>query len=194
MARVASFFRWLILAVWSVLVVPFISRAWNGVMDRTDVANHPWDALMNWLASFAQAPGVSVCTLVATGILLGAWSDWLFRKLDGTRAESRETLGYKYCNLASSIEDRLRYIHPSWPHNVHDLKPDLMSAFIRAESFGIWAPVNDLYERPDGGAIMVNYLRIVGTMLKDGHFRQARLRAQQAKTFVPPASTPATSF
>ena len=69
-----------------------------------------------------------------------------------------------------------------------------MSIFIEAESFGIWAPVDQFYERQDGGAIMINYLCIVGTMLKDGHFEQAKKRALQAKDFVAQSTKPATSF
>ena len=59
-----------------------------------------------------------------------------------------------------------------------------MSAFIDAEKFGIWAPVGQLESLKDGGSILVNYLRIVGTLLKDGHFKQAKLRALQAKQYA----------
>src|SRR5437868_12202586 len=118
MARVASFFRWFALAIWTLLAVPFLSPAWKGVLDRGDVANHPVDWLMGWLASFAQVPGISTSALIATGVLIGAWIDWLFRKLDGSRAVSRETVGIRYCNLAHTIEDRFRY-DTGWSMNIH---------------------------------------------------------------------------
>jgi hypothetical protein len=142
---------------------------------------------MGWVASFAQLPGLSVGMLIVTGVLVGAWVDWLLRKFDGSLASRRETLGLRFCNMAHSIEDRLRF-DTRWSLNIHDLKPALMSLFIDAEGFGIWAPVDELYERQDGAAIMVNYLRIVGTMLKDGHFQQAKKRALQVRAFVAPVS------
>ena len=36
----------------------------------------------------------------------------------------------------------------------------------------------------EGGAILTNYLSIVGTLLKDGHFKQAKIRALQAKEYA----------
>jgi hypothetical protein len=71
-----------------------------------------------------------------------------------------------------------------WPRNIHDIQPNLMSAFIEAERFGLWAPLNELYKRQDGGAILANYLHIVGTMLRDGHFKQAKKRAQEVRVCV----------
>jgi len=68
-----------------------------------------------------------------------------------------------------------------------------MSAFIEAESFGLWTPVDHFYDRQDGGNIMVNYLRVIGTMLRDGHFKQAKIRALQVKALVEPEAKSGTS-
>jgi hypothetical protein len=189
----ASILRWVIGAIWTILIVPVLALAWRGVLDRGDVANHPVDWLMGWLASVGQAPGVYASALITTGLLVGVWLDWLFRKVDGSRARSRETLGLRYCNLSHDVERQLDDFHGEWPMNVHNLKPTLMSAFIEAEGFGLWAPVNELYERQDGGVIMVNYLRLVGTMLSDGHFKQAKKRALQARDYVAQSAKPAIS-
>lgn len=59
-----------------------------------------------------------------------------------------------------------------------------MSVFIEAERFGVWAPVGNFESLKDGGAVLTNYLRIVGTMLKDGHYKQAKIRALQAKAYA----------
>jgi hypothetical protein len=39
------------------------------------------------LVSFgvAHVPGISTCALIATGVVVGAWIDWLLRKLDGSQ-------------------------------------------------------------------------------------------------------------
>jgi hypothetical protein len=192
MARVASFFKWFALAVWTILIVPFLSRAWTGVLDRGDVANHPMDWTMGWLASLTQIPGVTASALIATGVLIGAWIDWLLRKFDGSRSTGRKVLGSRFCTLAHNLENRFQY-GGEWPANIHDMQPNLMSAFIEAEGFGLWAPVDHLYARQDGGAIMVNYLRIVGTLLRDGHFKQAKARSLQVKNFVAPTTNLAIS-
>jgi hypothetical protein len=192
MARVASFFKWFALTVWSLLIAPFILHAWNGALDRGDVTSHPLDFAMGWLASFAQVPGVYVGALIATGVVVGAWIDWLLRKFDGSRSADRKNLGSRFCNLAHNIENRFQY-QGEWPSNIHDLVPNLMSAFIEAEWFGLWTPVDQLYSCPDGGTILVNYLRIVGVMLRDGHFEQAKKRALQTRAFVAQQSNPAIS-
>src|ERR1019366_6021293 len=101
-------------------------------------------------------PGVYPSALVATGVLVGVWIDWFLKKVDGSRASRRETLGLRYCNLSYDVEGRPDGLHGEWSLNIHDLKPMLMSVFIEAEGYGLWAPVNELYERRDGGTIMVN--------------------------------------
>jgi hypothetical protein len=184
MVRAATVFRWVISTVWTILIVPVLVLLWHGVLDRQGVANHPADWLMGWLASFAQIPSIYASTLIATGVVVGVWIDWLLKRMDGSRASRREILGMRYCSLSHDVERQLDNFHAEWPRNIHHLQPALMSAFIEAEGFGLWAPVDQLENRQDGGAIMVNYLRIVGTMLKDGHFKQAKDRALQAKKIV----------
>jgi hypothetical protein len=182
-------FRVIFSAIWTIFIAPFLVLVWRGVLDRGDVANHPKDWLMGRLDWIVQIPGFYPSALIATGILVGVWVDWLLKRFDGSRKYRRETLGTRFCNLSHSIQDRFGSYYGDWPDNIHDIKPNLMSAFIEAESFGIWAPVDQLYVRQDGGAIMVNYLRLVGTMLRDGHFKQARTRALQVKAFVEPTAT-----
>jgi hypothetical protein len=188
---VATAFKWLVSAIWTILIVPVLALVWRGVLDRGDVANHPLDWLMDWLASLGQMPGVYPSALIATGVVIGVWIDWFLKRVDGSRASRRELVGLKFCNLAHDVAGRLN--NGTWSNNIYDLKPALMSAFIEAEGFGLWAPVNELYARPDGGTIMVNYLRVVGTMLGDGHFKQARKHALHAKAFVAQQSNSATS-
>jgi hypothetical protein len=69
------------------------------------------------LVSFgvAHVPGISTCALIATGVVVGAWIDWLLRKLDGSQFASREAVGIRFCNLANTIEDRSRYT----PHHAN---------------------------------------------------------------------------
>jgi hypothetical protein len=193
MVRANATFRVTFSAIWTIFIAPFLVLVWRGVLDRGDVANHPKDWLMGWLDWIVQIPGFYPSALIATGVLVGIWIDWFLKRFDGSRTSRRQALGSRYCNLSRSVQDRFNDYHGDWPNNIHDIKPNLMSAFIEAEGIGLWAPVDHLYVRQDGGAILVNYLRIVGTMLRDGHFEQARLRALQVKTFVAPTTKPETS-
>jgi hypothetical protein len=189
----ASIFRWIISTIWTILIVPVLALVWHGVLDRGDVASRPLDWLMGWLASVGQIPGIYGSALVATGVLVGVWIDWFLKKIDGSRVARREFLGMKCCNLSNDVKARPDGRWGPWSECIHDLKPALMSAFIVARGYGLWTPVDELYKRQGGGAIMVNYLRVIGTMLVDGHFQEAKRRALQARDFVL-STTPATSL
>jgi hypothetical protein len=69
---------------------------WRGVLDRGDVANHPGDWLMGWLDAVAKIPGLYPAALIATGVVVGVWIDWLLKRMDGSRASQRKTLGLKH--------------------------------------------------------------------------------------------------
>jgi hypothetical protein len=184
MVRIATFFKWAIVALWTAVALPVLIDLFKKWLDRNGAFDHPENWAMNGLASVAQIPGVYPAALLLTGLLAGAWIDWLLRKFDGQRTRKRHQLGEEFKVLARHLSGKVNSFHGEWPVCVHDYRPRLMSAFINAESFGIWAPVNELYERADGAAIMINYLSIVGTMLSDGHFKQAKLRAKQARQFM----------
>src|SRR5882724_11219510 len=117
-AGMSSVFRWVISTVWTILIVPVLVLVWRGVLDRGDVAGHPVDWLMGWLASFAQIPGVYPSALIATGLLIGVWIDWFLKKMDGSRASRRELLGLRYCNLSRDVEGRMNGLHGEWSNNI----------------------------------------------------------------------------
>lgn len=189
----ANIFRWIVLTICVPLLLALLQKIWGGVLDRAHVADTPWEWFMGWLEWFANLPGVFPGSLIATGLVVGVSADWLLRKFDGSRALRRRALGVRFCSLAGRVEERFNGYYGEWPNNIHDLKPAVMSAFIEVETFGLWAPVEELHDREDGGRILINYLRIVGTMLRDGHFKQAKIRALQVRGFVAPATTPAIS-
>jgi hypothetical protein len=181
MLRIATFFKWTILALWTAVAVPVLIDIFKKWLERNGALDHPGDWAMNGLASLAQIPGAYPAALILTGLLGGAWIDWLSRKIDGERQRKREIVGEELKALAQVISERLVSYNGDWPSCIHDIRPRLMSAFINVEGFGLWAPVNQLFDRPDGANILMNYLSLVGTMLSDGHFGQAKIRAEQAR-------------
>ncbi|WFU42619.1 hypothetical protein QA640_09240 [Bradyrhizobium sp. CB82] len=187
MAKIASRFRWLLLALWFFLG-PLLLAVWNGYIVRADVGNNPW----GWVTWLAGLPGIHAGSLLFTGLVVGVWVDWILRRIDGSRADDRRALGVRFCNLAHTIEDRFR-CDDRWPSNIVSVIPNITSAFIEADKYGVWTPADTLYENPNGGNLMVYYLLHVGTLLRDGHFREARVHSLQAKALASQSTSAAIS-
>lgn len=186
MLRLAGFARWVLLALFLPVVLPVMAEFAKRLVDSLGWYEHPEQAagwLMGTLTGFAQVPWVFPTALILGGLTAGAWLDWLLRRLDGSRAARRKDIGRELLSLAAMVQSRQDGWHGEWPNNIHDLWPLTMSIFIKAEQIGIWAPTGQPYEikAPTGPNILINYLRFVGTMLADGHFTQARKRANQLK-------------
>lgn len=179
MFRVAAFARWLLLFLCSGLVFPIIV---NWTRDNPAEAKAGVMSAIYW---FGGLPWVYPAALVLVGATIGVWLDWVLRGLDNSRQAKRKVIGREMISLGRAIQHRQEGYHGSWPENVHSLRPNIMSAFIKVEQIGIWAPTDQPYEMGQVGAnVMINYLGIVGTMLADGHFPQAKKRAMQLKEAI----------
>jgi hypothetical protein len=187
MVRFAGFARWLVLVVFAPIFLAVATDMAKRWAERQGWIDHPEEAV-GWLMGIplwiAQLPWVYPVALILGGLTVGIWLDWLLRRFDTSRSDRRVGLGLQLQNLANVIERRQGGFRHDWPDIIQDLRPQLMSIFIRVEKIGLWAPVDQLYDREDGATVLVNYLRMVGTMLADGHFKQARKRALECKTFV----------
>jgi hypothetical protein len=181
MLKIAPLARWLLLAILVAVCVPIATDMFVRWYDRP-LAAGGW-VITNLLAA-GQSPWLFPAALVIAGLTAGTWIDWLFRRLDSSRAAARVEVGNELLRLAAKVAARQEGVRNEWPANVHDLRPSIMSAFIRVEQLGIWAPVDQPYGLLDGAKVLVNYLQLVGTMLADGHFRQARKRASQFRAFL----------
>ena len=112
--------------------------------------------------------------------MAGLWVDWLLRKLDRSRAEARKDLGFELLNLASELAEELERVDPSWQR----LRPKLMSAFIKARGFGLWAPDDEVINKGIDLGVLTRYLREVGTMLEEGHLKEAKRIAGRVRTGI----------
>jgi hypothetical protein len=119
-----------------------------------------------------------------TGIVTGFSFDWLARKSDENRASKLRTLGSKFRNFSDSIKSR-NAVPSEWPNNVRDLKPDMMSAFIRAKKFDLWAPGEYAYQLPDS-TFLYEYFKAVGRLLEGGRFDEAKREALAWEPFLTP--------
>jgi hypothetical protein len=59
-----------------------------------------------------------------------------------------------------------------------------MSIFLKAEKFGLWAPHERIFKIEKGFPILMNYLDVVGRMLSDRHFDQAKKLALEARRLI----------
>jgi hypothetical protein len=117
-----------------------------------------------WEQTWFRLTALSLCCFVA-----GLWVDWLLRKWDGSRAKQREALGAEmakygnYLGQFGSVPDSAK----------------INSYFHSAREFGIWAPDEVNINRAE--KLIVDYLKNVGTLLRDEHFRQAKQYAKASK-------------
>ena len=113
-------------------------------------------------------------------LLLGAFAagllvDWLLRTLDDFRADKRKALGTEMVRVGYELGN-LR-------NPIAQARPQIMSCFIAAGKLGIWVPDQRVFNLEPGRAhgMIRDYLMHVGTLLKDGHFSEARRYAVNSK-------------
>jgi hypothetical protein len=63
----------------------------------------------------------------------------------------------------------------------HRATPDF-AALLKAKKLKIWVPGPAIYQHRGEPGLLLGYLRTVGTYLAEGHFKEARAAALQAKT------------
>jgi len=116
-----------------------------------------------------------------TGVVVGISLEWLSRKSGEKKAAALRGLGWKYRSLSDSI--RIRTASPGWPDNVRDLKPAMLSLFVAARRFALWAPNERAFQLPDA-TFLCEYLKCVGKHLEDGDFDEARKEALSWRPFL----------
>ena len=121
----------------------------------------------------------SIPPLGAIGISL----DWLARKSDENKASELRRLGSKLRSLSDIIKSRTAEVHSEWPDHVRDLKPDIASAFISAKKIGLWVPGERAFQL-SGASFLCEYLRLMGRLLEDGHFDEAKREALAWKPYL----------
>jgi len=168
MQRFSTWARWIatviLVAVVTItrdVVVDFIKR-----QPETDDAIH---AVLKFLLYLAQQPWLHTVGWIFVGLVAGLWLDLLLRKLDGSRADERKMLGAEMARYGNYLGQ---------PSSMPD-SAKIKSYFHSARDFGIWAPDEVNINRAE--KLITEYLMNVGTMLRDGHFKQAKRYAKESK-------------
>jgi hypothetical protein len=177
MTRLSSSVRWLLSILCTGFLLPVaagLAKDWN--------KDHPGEAagwMMATVGSFVHLPWVLPLTLVLVGVTTGVWLDWLLRKFDGSRSAERRSLGYDFLSIASDLKDDY---DSGWDYAVYRTRPALISSSVRAAKFRLWFPPEAIYSNKADAGYIVNYLQVVGRLLLDEHFGEARGAASQLKT------------
>jgi hypothetical protein len=134
---------------------------------------HPAESAGSLIAvvqSLWDVPWVRAIVLVSTGYVAGLWTDYLLRRVDGSRAQARKNLGLEMRALAGDVGRLQSQITDfTWPGHY---TPRLVSLSLKAKSMGMWFP-----EKHTTQHATLEYLLLVGTLLSDGHFSQAKKQA-----------------
>ena len=120
-------------------------------------------AVLKVLFDIAGQPWVQATALFLGGFVTGLWVDWFLRKVDGSSAKQREALGTEMRILGHDL-------------NLFGARPQITSCFIAARKLGLWVPDQHIFTLHVDFAepLIKDYLLNVGTMLKDGNFREAK--------------------
>ena len=187
--------KWLkpfLFGIWGLLLIPLITpilKKWleeNVLSDPNGLATTVFSNAMattvfNNLLALGQRRWFAFALVFLTGIVIGVSLESLIRKSDEKKASELRSLGTKFRSLSDNI--KVRAASSGWPDNVRDLKPAILSAFISAKKFDLWAPNEHVYQLPDA-SFLCEYFRSVGKLLEDGHFDQANSEALSWKPFL----------
>jgi hypothetical protein len=184
--------RSLLFGIWGLLLVPLLApvlKKWieeNVLADPASAATTAFrDATatpaFTGLLALGQQPWFRFALAFMTGVVVGVSLEWLSRKSGEKRAASLRSLGWKFRSLSDSI--RIRTASPGSPESVSDLKPAMLSLFVAARRFDLWAPNERAFQLPDA-TFLCEYLRCVGKHLEDGDFAEARREALSWQPFL----------
>jgi hypothetical protein len=173
----------LLLGIWGLLLIPLIGTALEKWLEE-NVFSEPYGmatTISDNLVAVGQLRWFKFALVFVTGIVVGVLLESLNRKSGERRAFELRSLGYKFRSLSDNI--KIRTASPGWPDNARDLRPAIMSAFISARRFDLWAPGEGVYELPDP-SFLCEYFRCVGRLLEDGHPDEASREALSWKPFL----------
>ncbi len=187
--------KWLkpfLFGIWGLLLIPLITpilKKWleeNVFADPNGVAtavfrNAMASTVFDNLLALGQQRWFKFALVFLTGIVIGVSLESLKQKSHEKKAFELRSLGLKFRSLSDNV--KVRTASSGWPENVRDLKPAILSAFISARKFDLWAPNEHVYQLPDA-SFLCEYFRSVGKLLEDGYFDQANREALSWKPFL----------
>ena len=177
----STFFRWMVVSVWVLVMTPVLVEFLKKWLERNGAYEHAGEWFIDGVAGVASLSGFYPVLLVLSGMLVGVWFDAILRRFDGSRNTKLVNLGNDLRRLGGHIRQRQNDFRNSWPDNVDDLKPELLSCHLRLTKIGIWSPGLAFHASPEGALWLANYLETIGTLLTEHHFAEAKQNALGVK-------------
>ena len=181
MRSLSTFFRWLVIPVWGLVLIPVLVDFLKKWLERNGAYEHSGEWIVDAIVGVARLPGFWPALFVLSGLLVGVWFDALLRRFDGNRNTKLVNLGNDLCRLGGHIRQRQNAFRNSWPDNVDDLKPELLSCHLRLTKAGIWSPGLAFHSRSEGAQWLAGYLETIGTLLSEHRFAEAKQNALGVK-------------
>ena len=175
----------ILFGIWGLLLIPLIAtilEKWLKENFFSDPNAVTTTVFINLVALSPQR-WFQFALVFLTGIVIGISLDWLARKSDENKASELRRLGSKLRSLSDIIKSQTAEVHSEWPDHVRDLKPDIVSAFISAKKIGLWVPGERAFQLSDA-SFLCEYLRLMGRLLEDGHFDEAKREALAWKPYL----------
>jgi len=175
----------IVLIVWGLFLVPVIVevlknwvKKWSGYDDPSGALG----AAINTVGNLANLWWLQWIVVFLSGLLLGLWIEKIAKQFQAADKNKSMVLGIHMQRMGDRVVENTQRSLNSWPANLGIPRAELISLFIRIEQAGLWFPSNRIFEIERGGAFLANYFVNVGTLLADGHFKQAKQMADSAKT------------
>jgi hypothetical protein len=175
MQSFTAWVRWIVGGIFTLIILPQVGK----VLDHM-AENYGWydrEALpnaINIFLSLAERTWLRVTALVLGGFVAGMLVDLFLRKLDGSRADTIKLFGAEMVKLGNYVGQLKSPMQES---------ARIKSCFATARKLGLWVPDERIFRLhpPRASQEISNYLMQVGTMLKDGNFREAKQDAKNSK-------------
>jgi len=173
----------IVAGAWVVLLLPLFAAIFKKWLEKNLFSDPDGIAttVFNNLVVLGQERWFHFALVFFTGIVIGILLEWLARRSDKNKASELRRLGANFRRLSDSIKTQTA-VGSEWPENIRDLKPDIVSAFISAEKFGLWVPGERAYQLPDA-SFLCEYLSVIGRLLEDGHSDAASREALAWKRY-----------
>jgi hypothetical protein len=169
-------------AVWLVAAAgigPLIAKAIEKWAERNGYLDDPGKGLQ-WLltvvSSVTELWFFFPLAAFLLGLAIGLWVDTILKSMSDRKSTEANLLGYDLLGMGQAIDGR-RGGFQEWPKCVDDLLPSLQSLFLRLEKANCWTPPVQIMSLDDNGNWLSLYLRLVGRMLADGHYAEAKRAA-----------------
>ncbi|AWC25343.1 hypothetical protein CO731_05053 [Aminobacter sp. MSH1] len=172
-------FRFVLLGITSAFMAMFAEPFFSELLRRVGVDTSAWVqpamALMSWATS---TPWFQFLTVLFMGATIGAWLDWLLRKVDARSSDVRVVVAQRLASLGKDLETLGQFFDLNSPPSIAQLEryvDQVRSVEISVSKLGVTVP-RISYEADPIGYIdrMRAYASRIAPLIADGHIAEAK--------------------